>query len=230
MRAAGRACGQRAAAPCPLVRARRGSTLSGRAGQWSAGRGVAAVAQVSVVGLGAMGSVLARVLAEHGHDVTAWNRSGMGGPRAEGLREAGVREAATPAAAIAASPLTVMCVTDYPAAEEVLDAPGATQSLAGRTLVQLTNGTEEQVRAPAPARRGRRRPHAGRRHRRLPASHRPPVHGDPLRREWGGLPGAPRHAGGPRRRPALPGRRPGPAERRLRLGVRLLLRGAGRLS
>jgi 3-hydroxyisobutyrate dehydrogenase len=39
-----------------------------------------------------------------------------------------------------------MCVLDYPAAETVLGAAGATQSLAGRTLVQLTNGSEEQVR------------------------------------------------------------------------------------
>ena len=33
------------------------------------------MAQVSVLGLGAMGSTLARVLLLCGHDVTAWNRS-----------------------------------------------------------------------------------------------------------------------------------------------------------
>ena len=105
------------------------------------------MAQVSVLGLGAMGSTLARVLAEHGHDVTVWNRSEVPAARAETLTGAGVRCAATPAEAIAASPLIVMCVLDYPAAEAVLDTPGATQSLAGRTLVQMTNGSEEQVRS-----------------------------------------------------------------------------------
>ena len=105
------------------------------------------MAQVSVLGLGAMGSTLARVLAEHGHDVTAWNRSEVPAARAETLTRAAVKWAGTPAEAIAASPLIVMCVLDYPAAEAVLDAPGATQSLAGRALVQLTNGSEEQVRS-----------------------------------------------------------------------------------
>ncbi len=104
------------------------------------------MAQVSVLGLGAMGSTLARVLAERGHDVTVWNRSEVLAARAKTLTRAGVRWAATPAEAIAASPLIVMCLTDYPAAETVLGAPGATQSLAGRALVQLTNGSEEQVR------------------------------------------------------------------------------------
>ena len=105
------------------------------------------MAQVSVLGLGAMGSTLARVLAERGHDVTVWNRSEVAAARADTLTRAGVRWAATPAEAIAASPLILICVTDYRAAEAVLGAAGATQSLAGRTLVQLTNGSEEQVRS-----------------------------------------------------------------------------------
>jgi 3-hydroxyisobutyrate dehydrogenase-like beta-hydroxyacid dehydrogenase len=105
------------------------------------------VAQVTVIGLGAMGGTLARVLAERGHEVTVWNRSGITKTRGAGLREAGVREAATPAEAVAAGPLTVMCVTDYPAAEEILDAPGVMAGLTGRTLVQLSNGNEDQVRA-----------------------------------------------------------------------------------
>ena len=105
------------------------------------------MAQVTVIGLGAMGSALARVLAGSGHDVTVWNRSGITAARGAGLRQAGVREAAAPAEAVAASPLTVMCVTDYPAADEILEAPGVAEALRGRTLVQLSNGAEAQVRA-----------------------------------------------------------------------------------
>jgi 3-hydroxyisobutyrate dehydrogenase-like beta-hydroxyacid dehydrogenase len=105
------------------------------------------VEHVTVIGLGAMGSALARALHERGHDVTVWNRSGLAAARDGALRRAAVREAATPAEAIAACPLTIMCVTDYPAADEVLAAPGALAALAGRTLVQLSNGSEDQVRA-----------------------------------------------------------------------------------
>ena len=103
------------------------------------------MADLSVIGLGAMGSTLARVLLERGHEVTVWNRSES--ERAAALAAAGAARAATPAAAVSAAPLTIMCVTDYPAADEVLAGPGALGALAGRTLVQLTNGTEEQVRA-----------------------------------------------------------------------------------
>ena len=104
------------------------------------------MAQVSVVGLGAMGSTLARVLAERDHRVIAWNRSPLPATRAEVLSRVGVAHAATPAAAIAASPLTIMCVSDYAAAEAILDGAGVAEALAGRTLVQLTNGSEDESR------------------------------------------------------------------------------------
>ena len=62
------------------------------------------------------------------------------------MAAAGAARAASPAEAAEASPLVVMCVTDYPAADEVLAAPGVLAALAGRDFVQLTNGTEDQVR------------------------------------------------------------------------------------
>ena len=102
------------------------------------------MAQVSVLGLGAMGSTLARVLLERGHEVTVWNRSDS--ERARAVAAAGAGRAASPAEAAQASPLVIMCVTDYPAADEVLEAPGTLSALAGRDFVQLTNGNEDQVR------------------------------------------------------------------------------------
>ena len=103
------------------------------------------MARVSVLGLGAMGSRLATVLLERGHGVTVWNRSDSG--RAAAVVEAGAERAATPAEAAAAAPLVLMCVTDYPAADEVHGRPGVLDALAGRAFVQFTNGTEPQVRA-----------------------------------------------------------------------------------
>jgi 3-hydroxyisobutyrate dehydrogenase len=103
------------------------------------------MAQVSVLGMGAMGSRLAAVLLERGHAVTVWNRSES--ERLAAVVGAGAARAATPAAAVAAAPLVLMCVADYPAADEVLGAPGMRTALAGRAFVQCTNGSEAQVRA-----------------------------------------------------------------------------------
>ena len=103
------------------------------------------MAGVSVIGLGAMGSTLASVLLDRGHEVTVWNRSKS--VRAAAVAAAGAESAASPAAAVCAAPLTVMCVTDYPAADAILAAPGVLDALAGRTLAQLTNGAEDQVRS-----------------------------------------------------------------------------------
>ena len=97
------------------------------------------------------------MLLERGHEVTVWNRSDS--ERAAALEAAGARRAASPAAAAAAAPLVLMCVTDYPAADEVLAAPGVLDALAGRDFVQFTNGTEaagasaarDWSAAPAPA-------------------------------------------------------------------------------
>ena len=104
------------------------------------------MAQVSVIGLGAMGSTLATRAAGprargDGVEPQRVGAGGGGGRRpARGVRP---RRPRPPSAA----PLTLMCVTDYPAADEVLRAPGVLDELAGRAFVQLTNGSEAQVRA-----------------------------------------------------------------------------------
>jgi 3-hydroxyisobutyrate dehydrogenase-like beta-hydroxyacid dehydrogenase len=103
------------------------------------------VAQMSVLGMGAMGSRLATVLLDHGHDVTVWNRSDS--ERLFAVVAAGATQAASPAEAAAAAPLVLMCVADYAAAGEVLGAPGVLDALAGRAFVQYTNGSEAHVRA-----------------------------------------------------------------------------------
>ncbi|WP_405795425.1 NAD(P)-dependent oxidoreductase [Streptomyces sp. NBC_01506] len=95
---------------------------------------------VTVIGLGSMGSALAAALLDRGHPTTVWNRS----PHKAGpLVDRGARLAPTPEEAVAASPLTIACVLDYDALYAVLD-PGA-ESVAGRTLVNLTSGSPEQA-------------------------------------------------------------------------------------
>lgn len=96
---------------------------------------------ISVIGLGKMGTALAAALLRGGHRVTVWNRSPE---KAAGV--AGAALAATPAAALAASPLTIVCVSDYAATRSILSEPGVAEAVAGRTLVQLSTGTPAEAR------------------------------------------------------------------------------------
>lgn len=91
---------------------------------------------VSVLGLGQMGAALADALLKNGQQVTVWNRSPA---RAGELAERGAAVAATPADAAAASPLVLLCVTDFAAVSAVLDQVGP--AIAGRVLVNLTTAT-----------------------------------------------------------------------------------------
>ena len=102
------------------------------------------MANISIIGLGAMGQALAARFLQQGHALTVWNRT-QG--KAAALIAKGAREAKSPADAIAAGDVTVMCVLDYAAAGTVIDA--AASALTGRALVNLTNGTPAQARAAA---------------------------------------------------------------------------------
>jgi 3-hydroxyisobutyrate dehydrogenase-like beta-hydroxyacid dehydrogenase len=90
--------------------------------------------EVTVVGLGAMGATLARTLARRGCDVTVWNRTAS---RAEPLTDS-CTAVDTPAGAIAASPLTVLCVLNEEAVDEILAADGVAQAIAGKAIANLT--------------------------------------------------------------------------------------------
>jgi len=81
-----------------------------------------------------MGSALARALLERGSSVTVWNRTAA---KAEPLERRGARRAASPAEAVRASPVVIVCVTNY---EQTLALLADTE-LAGRTLVQLSTGS-----------------------------------------------------------------------------------------
>lgn len=99
--------------------------------------------QVTVIGLGEMGGALAAALVRAGHRVTVWNRTAA---RADALIAAGARLASDPETAIAASPITIVCVSDYTATSAILTSDAAPAALGGRTLVQLSSGTPRQAR------------------------------------------------------------------------------------
>lgn len=99
-------------------------------------------AAVTVIGMGNMGSAVARAYLERGYRTTVWNRTA---DKAEALADAGAVVASTAAKAVAASPLTVISLLDNTAVEDVLESVG--DAAEGRTLVSLTSGSPAQARA-----------------------------------------------------------------------------------
>ncbi|WP_328329372.1 NAD(P)-binding domain-containing protein [Kribbella sp. NBC_00382] len=99
---------------------------------------------VTVLGLGAMGTALARTFLAAGHPTTVWNRTPGRSPELDDL---GVARARTAGDAITSSPLVVVCLLDDASVRSTVE-PVAPE-LARRTLVNLTNGTPEQARRTA---------------------------------------------------------------------------------
>ncbi|MFD5553956.1 NAD(P)-dependent oxidoreductase [Streptomyces sp. NPDC127068] len=99
---------------------------------------------VTVIGLGLMGRALATAFLTNGHPTTVWNRSAA---KADDLVAGGATLADSVQSAVEASPLVVVCVSDYDAVHALLDPIGP--SLAGRTLVNLTTSGSARAREAA---------------------------------------------------------------------------------
>lgn len=101
-------------------------------------------AKVSVIGLGPMGSVLARTLNERDVEVTVWNRTAA---RADPLVDAGCSLADSPAEAVKASPITIVNVLHSDVVAELLDDEAMTEAMSGRVIVDLSTGSPASCRA-----------------------------------------------------------------------------------
>ncbi|MFB0626118.1 NAD(P)-dependent oxidoreductase [Streptomyces sp. AB3(2024)] len=97
---------------------------------------------LTLLGLGDMGTALARAWLTAGHPVTVWNRTAA---KAGALAPHGARVAADPAAAVAANGLVVLCLLDDASIAAVLGGV----DLTGKDLVNLTTGTPAEGRARA---------------------------------------------------------------------------------
>jgi len=95
---------------------------------------------ISVIGLGAMGSALARAQIKAGRSVTVWNRTAE---KAAALVSEGATLAATASEAISASPVTVTCVKSHPQTIELLT--NASNALPGKTVIELSTGGAEEA-------------------------------------------------------------------------------------
>lgn len=102
------------------------------------------MSDVSVIGFGAMGTALAEAFLKSGLSVTVWNRTPG---KAGALVAKGAGAAPTVKDALEASKLVVACLLVYDTVYEAFEP--AKNALAGRTLVNLTNGTPAQARTMA---------------------------------------------------------------------------------
>lgn len=92
-----------------------------------------------------MGQALAGAFLKAGHPTTIWNRTTS---KADQLLAQGAQLAPTVGDALKAGALTVVCLTDYQALQEVLGGADET-ALDGTTLVNLTSGDSTQARETA---------------------------------------------------------------------------------
>jgi 3-hydroxyisobutyrate dehydrogenase-like beta-hydroxyacid dehydrogenase len=83
---------------------------------------------VTMIGLGAMGSALARVFIGAGHSVTLWNRTAA---RMKPLTSRGATAAGSPADAAMASPICVICIDNYSATRSLIEQAGMLEPLSG---------------------------------------------------------------------------------------------------
>lgn len=100
---------------------------------------------VAVVGLGAMGSRIARRLLEAGHDLRVWNRTAE---KAAPLVEAGAVAAATPAEAAARAEVVLTMVADPAALRDVTEgAEGVAAGMGeGATVIEMSTVGPDAVR------------------------------------------------------------------------------------
>ena len=96
--------------------------------------------RVAFLGLGAIGTPMARHLARPEFDLAVWNRTG---PKAEAMaRELGVRHARTPADAARDCDIVITCLPVSRYVEALLDGPDGLLATmqSGAVLVDCTSG------------------------------------------------------------------------------------------
>jgi 3-hydroxyisobutyrate dehydrogenase-like beta-hydroxyacid dehydrogenase len=100
------------------------------------------MSDVSVIGLGAMGSALVEALAASRAEVTVWNRTRA---KAEELAGPRVRVAESVAKALRSSPLTIVAVSDHELARTLVEQ--ANQELDGRVVASTSFVTPDEAQA-----------------------------------------------------------------------------------
>ena len=101
------------------------------------------MSELTLVGLGAMGSAIARTIIDNQCDLTVWNRSP---DKAHNVAALGASCAESLKQAIEASPRIMVCIHGYTATRALLNDPEITPLLIGRTIIQMSTGTPAEAR------------------------------------------------------------------------------------
>ena len=105
--------------------------------------GIEANQSVSVIGLGAMGSGIARTLIEAGYRVHVWNRSR---DKVDAMAALGATACNGPREALDASSHVVVCLAGYSAWTKVIEEHQLDEVISGTCIIQLTGGAIDEVR------------------------------------------------------------------------------------
>ncbi len=101
---------------------------------------------ITVIGLGRMGSALARAFLAAGFATHVWNRSP---DKAAALADEGASVAPSVSAAAAVADIAVVCVSTYADTDRLLRSPEVAAALRGKLIVQLSSGSPNQAREQA---------------------------------------------------------------------------------
>ena len=97
---------------------------------------------ISVIGLGSMGSGIARKFIDAGYQVSVWNRSR---PKVNALVKIGAIACNSPNDALKANKFVIVCLTDYVAWRGIIETDNLEKDLQNVCIIQLTTGTIEEV-------------------------------------------------------------------------------------
>jgi 3-hydroxyisobutyrate dehydrogenase-like beta-hydroxyacid dehydrogenase len=101
------------------------------------------MSEVSLIGLGAMGSAIAGALIGNDCDLTVWNRSPA---KADRIVKLGAKKANSLEQAVAASPRLIICIHGYAATRDLLRQPEVGALLSGKTVIQMSTGTPREAK------------------------------------------------------------------------------------
>lgn len=102
--------------------------------------------EVSVIGLGAMGSGIARTLIEGGCKVSVWNRSRT---KVDDLVAVGAIGCNEPREALDANTIVIVCVSDYAVWRHIIQEHSLASHFEDTCIIQLTTGTIDDVQTHA---------------------------------------------------------------------------------
>ena len=99
---------------------------------------------ISVIGLGSMGSALAETLLKSDFNVSVWNRTLL---KSKKLENQGANICSSPNDAFKNSQFIIASLSNYEAWNNIINSNQIDMDLSGKTIIQLTTGSIEEVSA-----------------------------------------------------------------------------------